>query len=123
MSRIIYSAIRTPDSTLLESRHRRDYKEYKDANGEVYMIDGGCCEYSRGSVNIEKAERIVLREDDGIDVIREHWSWGSYGPNGDQPLRYILLKDMEEDHMKAIVDNVTPVWEDMFQRELNYRAN
>ena len=120
MPDIIYSAILTPDGTLLESRHRHDYKEYVDANGETYLIDGGC-NYVRSSVNKEPAEFIQLTEKDPIEVIREYWNWGSYGPSGDQPLHYVLLKDMEEDHMKAILDNCTTRWEDLFKREIEYR--
>ena len=40
MSRLIYNAIRTPDGTVLESRHKHDYQEYQDANGLEYMVDG-----------------------------------------------------------------------------------
>lgn len=73
MPDIIYSAVVTPDGTLLESRHRHDYKEYVDANGETYMIDGGC-DYVRSSVNKEPAKFIQLTEEDPIEVIREYWN-------------------------------------------------
>jgi len=38
---LIANALRTPDGTVLESKSRHDYKEYIDANGKTYMIDGG----------------------------------------------------------------------------------
>lgn len=122
MSKIVYNAIRTPDGTLLESRHQHDYKEYLDANGEVYMLDGGCSGYSRGSINIEKAERIVFTEDDPIEVIREYWSWGSYGKSGKEPLHYILLKDMSNEHIQAILDSGQQLRHNLLQRELKYRG-
>lgn len=38
---IVYSAIKTPDGTILESKHVHDYQSYLDANGETYLLDGG----------------------------------------------------------------------------------
>lgn len=120
MSRIVYSGMVTPDGTLLESRNTHNYVKHKDANGETYMLDGGCS-YVRCSVNIEKPKMITLHEDDPIEIIRNHWNWGSYGVDGDQPLSFIKLKDMEEDHMDAITINVTMFWVNLFDRELDYR--
>ena len=39
--KIILNSIRTPDGTILVSTHRHDYVSYKDANGALYVIDGG----------------------------------------------------------------------------------
>ena len=33
--------MRTPDGTILESKHRHDYVTHLDANGNEYMLDGG----------------------------------------------------------------------------------
>lgn len=35
----------------------------------------------------------------------ENMVWGTRGPKGNQPLRYILLKDASTDHLKAILDH------------------
>ena len=88
--RIIYNAIRTPDGTVLESRHVYDYKTHTDENGEVYMVDGGL-EYLRRSYNDGfPAEELSVYLEDGHEVVREVATWGSYGKNGDGPLKYIL---------------------------------
>lgn len=110
----------TPDGTVLRSRHRHDYRVHQDSNGEEYMLDGGL-DYIRCSVNKEVATITTIYEEDAISLIREHWDWGSYGPNGDQPLHYIKLKDIEEGHMEAISKNCTKRWCSLFDRELEYR--
>lgn len=35
----------------------------------------------------------------------EIFLWGTYGINGDEPLKYLILKDMKLDHIQAILDN------------------
>lgn len=45
-NRILVNAIRTPDGTLLHSKHRHDCVIYKDKNGKEYGVDGG---YSRNN--------------------------------------------------------------------------
>ena len=47
---ILNSRMRTPDGTILESKHRHDYVTHTDANGKEYMLDGGL-DYVRCSAN------------------------------------------------------------------------
>jgi DNA-directed RNA polymerase subunit F len=35
---------------------------------------------------------------------RSTFKWGTYGKDGKQPLRYVLLKDMSVEHIKAILE-------------------
>lgn len=35
----------------------------------------------------------------------ENACWGTNGPKGDRPTKYVLLKDCESDHLKAIIAN------------------
>ena len=101
--RIVANVMITPDGTRLQSYNRHDYKEHKDANGDTYMIDGGL-EYVRSSVNKIPATYLTVYNFDPHDFIREHFSWGTYGINGDQPLKYVILKDMNTDHINAILE-------------------
>ena len=124
MSRLIYNAIRTPDGTVLESRHKHDYQEYQDANGLEYMVDGGL-DYARRILQDTHAyEELSVSLEDGHERVREFATWGSYGPDGDQPIHYIKLKDMSTDHIEACLENVPrmhPNFKEVFNNELNYR--
>lgn len=35
--------------------------------------------------------------------IRDTLKWGTYGKNGDQPLKYVVLKNMSDEHIEAIL--------------------
>ncbi len=101
--RLVRNAIQTPDGTIIESLHTHDYVTYVDKNGEEYMVDGGLSYLRR---NITKTPHIELSvyEDDVHEKIREGLHWGTYGKNGDQPLQYKALKDLDTDHIKALLD-------------------
>ena len=102
MEKLIYSAIVTPDGTLLVSRHRHDYKQHKDKNGETYFLDGGT-DYIRTSVNKEEAKSIHIFDNDPHEIIREYLERGGRGKGGKQELKYVLLKDIDDDWLEAII--------------------
>jgi len=124
MNRLLRNAIQTSDGTVLESRHRHDYKEYEDDNGEVYIVDGGL-DYQRRSVNHNTpATDLSLAESDPHLVVREKVTWGTYGKEGDQPLSYIAISNMETEHLQAVLDTqkrMYPQVRDLMQAELEYR--
>lgn len=123
MSNIIRNAIQTPDGTILESHSRHDYKEYVDTvNGETYMVDGGL-EYVRRNA-VGEAVELTVTLDDPHEVVREAMTWGTYGKNGDEPFRYIKLKDMTLGHICACLEEVTnmyPQYRIAMKNELEYR--
>lgn len=122
MQTLIYSAIRTPDGTILQSRNRHDFISYTDKNGETYMIDGGL-DYRRQSINKEPATDISVCLEDGHEKVREVLTWGTYGKSGEEPLRYILLKYMESDHIRAVLDlpYINVAYRTALKNELNWR--
>ena len=61
MSKILSNRMRTPDGTVLESKHRHDYVAYLDANGKEYMLDGGLA-YVRSSANGDEEMLTVFAE-------------------------------------------------------------
>jgi hypothetical protein len=125
MSTLVYNAIRTPDGTVLESTHRHDYKAYLDKNGKEYMVDGGL-EYIRRNIhNSAPYEELSVCLEDGQDKVRDVVKWGTYGIDGNQPLTYILLKDMNTEHIRACLENVPrmqPAYKEAFKEELKLRS-
>jgi len=125
MNTLVYNAIRTPDGTILESFHTHDFKTYVDKNGKEYMVDGGR-DYVRRNVHDEAPyEELSVYTTDGHDKVREVLKWGTYGINGDQPLTYIALKDMNTGHIQACLDTVPHIhsaWKQAFKEELKLRS-
>ena len=121
---MVSNRLRTPDGTILESRHRHDYKEYLDANGKTYMLDGGLS-YVRSSLNGDE-EHLTVTTSSPHELIREYTLWGTYGKDGNQPLEYKQLKDMDTAHIQAVLDNVpsiNPAIAAAMRAELVYRES
>jgi len=125
MNTLVYNAIRTPDGTVLESKHRHDYVVYQDKNGKEYMVDGGL-EYTRRNVHADTPyEELSVYTTDGHDKVREVLKWGTYGIDGNQPLTYITLKDMNTGHIQACLDTQSrmhPTYRQAFEEELKLRS-
>jgi hypothetical protein len=124
VNRLIVNQWMTPDGTILRSRYRHDYVEHTDANGKTYFVDGGT-EYIRTSGHCD-IKWCGLHENDDFETIRKVWDWGSFGVNGDQPKCFILLKDMTEEHIRAILRTQTQIkgssTERLLEHELKYRS-
>lgn len=122
---IIRNAIICPDGTILESKHRHDYKmHYDDTTGERYSVDGGL-DYFRGSVNKDKPEYLHVTTEDVFELQREAFTWGSYGKDGNEPKHYIKLMDMQTEHIVAVLETQWQIEgtyvEKLFKQELEYR--
>ena len=122
MSNLIRNAIRTPDGTILESHSRHDYKEYTDANGKTYMIDGGRS-YVRCSVHEDQVD-MCLYDDEPHSIQREVLTWGTYGINGDQPLQYKRVAEMDTAHIMVLLNtilSIEPVLRACLEEEMKLR--
>jgi hypothetical protein len=102
---LIRNAIQTPDGTILESTYRHDYKSYTDANGKEYMVDGGL-DYVRRSANGDEID-LRLYDDEPHTAQRHIVKWGTYGINGDQPLKFVSVANMDTAHLEAVLKNVS----------------
>jgi hypothetical protein len=123
-AKLISNRIRTPDGTILESRHRHDYVTYVDKNGKEYMVDGGL-EYLRRIVHDDAPyEELSVYDDAPYALIREVFKWGTRGKDGRQPLKFVPLKDLTTEHIDAILDTQIHISErirKLFIDELNFR--
>lgn len=122
MRKLIKNSIRTPDGTVLTSRHRHDFKSHKDKNNEIYVCDGGI-DYIKRSVNIEPYEDLSLYSTDSFEKLREGIEWGSRGKNGDEPLQYKSISNMSNNHINSILSQYKLVehLKELFEKEMAYR--
>lgn len=101
---IIANRIRTPDGTVLWSKHRHDYVSHKDKNGEEYATDGGD-DYLRRIINhIEPYEDLTVYSDDSFEEIREVLYRSGYGKNMDEEFRSVKLSEMSDDWIKNVIE-------------------
>ena len=127
---ILLNRIRTPDGKIMTSWSVHDYKEYTDANGLMYMVDGGR-EYLRRTTHdgVEGAEyeELSVWLTDDHEINREAFHWGTRGVHGDQPLVYRPVCDMTTDHIEAVLETQKQVddtfVESIFCAELRYRLD
>lgn len=101
--RLLLNRIKTPDGTILTSYNRHDYVTHIDKNGHEYMVDGGL-EYLRRNVNETPYEELSITDQAPFEQIRESFHWGTYGKKRDQPLKYVPICKMTNDHLQAIIN-------------------
>ena len=69
---------------------------------------------------IKKYINIVCKR----QMVRDWMVWGTYGKNGNEPLRFVLLKNMSDEHIQAILDtqfHISRFYRREFKRELKLR--
>ena len=120
---ILSNRMRTPDGTILESRHRHHYVTHLDANGKEYMLDGGL-DYVRRSISGGE-QLLTVYHDDPHEVIRDAVTWGTFGKNGDESLKYVAISGMSTEHLQACLEtqkaNMRSAMYRVMQDELEYR--
>ena len=121
-SRILLNRIKTPDGTILTSYNRHNYVEYKDTiTKEVLMVDGGT-DYLRR--NMGTYEELSVYDDGSHLTRRSAVHWGTRGKDGRQPLVYKPIKDLDSDHIEAILKTqhqISDFYREILKDELNYR--
>lgn len=122
--RLIQNAIRiVEDGKIIKSCHVHDYVTHTTPSGKQYMLDGGT-EYVRSSLwQPGEVEELYLTTENSVEEVMDKLVWGTYGPKGDQPLRWVLLKECSTDHLQAIlkVPNLSPIVKDAIEGILTKR--
>lgn len=145
--RIILNRIKTPDGTMITSKHRHDYVTYVDDNGLEYMVDGGR-DYLRR--NVHRTPRnffqrifdkifgykdplayteMTVYSDEPFEVIRQYLLRGGRGKDGEQPLTWVPICSMSLSWLKECIKyckerGYTPQNSfdvAMYQKEIDYR--
>ena len=129
MNMVLVNKIQTPDGTILESKHRHDYKVYKDKNGEEYMVDGGTS-YLRRNINIAPYIELSIMDDGTHELRRQYLTWGN---NYDKDMNrlpetvYNPIMNMTSEHIQAILDGGyvkgNSFYKELFEEELKFRIN
>lgn len=100
----------------LISHHRHDFVT---CSCGASSLDGGT-EYCRWS-----GDTVIqtVYSDDDFELVRVSAERGSRGPNGDQPLSWIAICDMTDDHLEAVLDYGGPEWHlDIIRKEIEWRS-
>lgn len=127
--RIIYNAIRTPDGTVLHSKHTHDFIKHKDANGKTYYIDGGNAYLGRIGDMSDIID--ISKYDDGKhETRRRYLCWGK---NFDKDMNrlpkteWVYIMHMETGHIESILKggyaDKFPLMKSIFEEELKYRED
>lgn len=123
---IVHNSIQTPDGTILVSNHTHDYVCHKDTiTGDIQCCDGGNS-YLRRTFTTADYKDLSLYADDPHEVIRERVVRGGRGINGDEPLKYVVLKDINDDWLLAIIkyeEELRPgnLYLPIYRAEVEYR--
>ena len=123
MRQIVYNAIKCLEcGETIVSYSRHDYNICGCPNGA--MVDGGN-EYERyGAMDLDKIEKRYVYEDDDFEKVRRYAYRGSRGKDGKQPLTWIAICDMEDEHLQAVLDYGGAGWHiDIIKKEIKYRED
>ena len=102
MKKLLVKRWRTPDGTVLTSRHRHDFVSHKDKKtGLTYIVDGGL-DYLR-VFNQGSMINLCVYSDETFEVTREACEWGSRGITGKSPIEYTTISKMSEAHIEAVL--------------------
>jgi|SRR6187402_2761982 len=89
----------------LISRHIHDYRVCGCENGT--MCDGGNSYERHGGQNLDLVQSFCIYDDEPHEILRLYIERGTYGVKGDEELKYIKLKDMSDEHLKAVIEYET----------------
>lgn len=104
----------------LVSYHRHDYQTCGCKNET--MVDGGTAYLRYGGKDMRKLSLYTIYADDDFQLVRQYATRGSRGVNGDEPLTWIPLCKMTDDHLEAVLDYGGADWHlELIRKEIEWR--
>jgi hypothetical protein len=86
------------------------------------MVDGGTAYLRYGGKDMRKLSLYTIYADDDFQLVRQYANRGSRGPNGDEPLTWIPLCKMTDDHLEAVLDYGGADWHlELIKKEIEWR--
>ena len=85
----------------LISRHQHDYKTCSCPNET--MVDGGNSYQRHGGKNLNLVQSFCIYDNEPWEVQRRYIARGGRGIDGTEPLKYVALKDIDDDWLTNII--------------------
>ena len=99
---LVYNAVKCLScGEVLVSYHRHDYKTCSCQNGTA--VDGGVSYQRYGGKDLGLVESLAVYDDAPFEVIREYLHRGGRGEDGKQELKYVALKDINDDWLENLI--------------------
>lgn len=124
---ILYNAIKCPDGTVIESKYRHNFVMHKQEDGREYFVDGGH-DYQRIGYSDKEFINLLVTTESPHEKIREVFEWVScLDAAGNRLPAYVTknLKDLEDNHIKALVKYTKEDYPDHINKvmvdEFNFR--
>jgi hypothetical protein len=120
---IVYNSVTCQECMeTIVSYHRHDYKTCSCPNQA--MVDGGTAYLRYGAKNMNKIKIHAVYTDDDFEIVRKYATRGGRGKDGKQPLSWIAICDMTDDHLEAVLDYGGADWHlDLIRKEIQYRKD
>jgi hypothetical protein len=102
-NKLIYNSVNclSCGDTLI-SRHRHDYKVCSCENKT--MVDGGLDYVRFGGKNLDLVQSYTIDDSDNFETLRFYIERGTHGINNDEPLKYVKLKDIDDEWLSNIIN-------------------
>ena len=71
---IVFRAMKTPDGTIIQSKHRHDFVGHEDKNGNFYAIDGGL-DYCRITAMDTNYKIVQVEDSEPFEIVRQFAYW------------------------------------------------
>lgn len=106
--KLIQNAVYVPEKDrYYKSGNVHDFVHVELEDGKSFFLDGGT-EYLRRGGDFElfmngRVQERNLHEDSPADEILDRFLWGTYGLEGSNERKWVLIKDCSADHLEAIL--------------------